>query len=263
MAGSSSGAPTTICWLALGGRYRALCTTLQIVGKEAERRAGRRRSRRSTCPCPLYTRAQAKTTTARPRNPSTGSKALTTDRDEEIFAAAFDGRIIRRFLGLRGTPLPDDRLQSGLPRSSCLYADPDSTIPLVIRDDHRRRAGRRRAPSREPAALDRRWRCFSASWDYQFHRFQLLSADVRGRRGSRRSRMLVDMRRAMYGHLQRVSLSFMDKTEVGRLMSRLQGDVNVRSRNFSKRRSWPSGISSSSSALSSCSAESRMWSSAC
>ncbi|TGP83903.1 ABC transporter ATP-binding protein, partial [bacterium M00.F.Ca.ET.222.01.1.1] len=28
------------------------------------------------------------------------------------------------------------------------------------------------------------------------------------------------------GHLQRVSLSFMDKTEVGRLMSRLQGDVN-------------------------------------
>jgi ATP-binding cassette subfamily B protein len=30
----------------------------------------------------------------------------------------------------------------------------------------------------------------------------------------------------MFDHLQRVSLSFMDKTEVGRLMSRLQGDVN-------------------------------------
>ena len=30
----------------------------------------------------------------------------------------------------------------------------------------------------------------------------------------------------MFAHLQRVSLSFMDKTEVGRLMSRLQGDVN-------------------------------------
>src|SRR3546814_16343382 len=29
----------------------------------------------------------------------------------------------------------------------------------------------------------------------------------------------------MYAHLQVVSLSFMDKTEVGRLMSRLQGDV--------------------------------------
>jgi ATP-binding cassette subfamily B protein len=38
--------------------------------------------------------------------------------------------------------------------------------------------------------------------------------------------VLFDIRRAMFEHLQRVSLSFMDKTEVGRLMSRLQGDVN-------------------------------------
>lgn len=38
-------------------------------------------------------------------------------------------------------------------------------------------------------------------------------------------RILFDMRRAMYLHLQRISLSFMDKTEIGKLMSRLQGDV--------------------------------------
>ncbi|WP_377297210.1 ABC transporter ATP-binding protein [Rhizobium sp. SGZ-381] len=38
--------------------------------------------------------------------------------------------------------------------------------------------------------------------------------------------VLFDIRRAMFSHLQYVSLSFMDKTEVGRLMSRLQGDVN-------------------------------------
>lgn len=38
--------------------------------------------------------------------------------------------------------------------------------------------------------------------------------------------VLFDMRRAMFAQLQCVSLSFMDKTEVGRLMSRLQGDVN-------------------------------------
>ncbi|MCT7378480.1 ABC transporter ATP-binding protein [Chelativorans salis] len=38
--------------------------------------------------------------------------------------------------------------------------------------------------------------------------------------------VLFDIRRAMFEHLQKVSLSFMDKTEVGRLMSRLQGDVN-------------------------------------
>ena len=39
--------------------------------------------------------------------------------------------------------------------------------------------------------------------------------------------LLFDLRRAMYNHLQYVSLSFMDKTEAGRLMSRLQGDVNA------------------------------------
>jgi ATP-binding cassette subfamily B protein len=37
--------------------------------------------------------------------------------------------------------------------------------------------------------------------------------------------ILHDLRAAMYGHLQKVSLSFMDRTQVGRLMSRLQGDV--------------------------------------
>ena len=38
--------------------------------------------------------------------------------------------------------------------------------------------------------------------------------------------LLFDLRRAMFAHLQRVSLSYMDRTEMGRLMSRLQGDVN-------------------------------------
>jgi len=44
--------------------------------------------------------------------------------------------------------------------------------------------------------------------------------------GSVAENVLFDIRRQMFLHLQRVSLSFMDKTEVGRLMSRLQGDVN-------------------------------------
>ena len=39
-------------------------------------------------------------------------------------------------------------------------------------------------------------------------------------------RVIFDLRRAMFAHLQYVALSFMDKTEVGRMMSRLQGDVN-------------------------------------
>ncbi len=40
-------------------------------------------------------------------------------------------------------------------------------------------------------------------------------------------RVIFDMRRAMFTHLQDVSLSFLDRTHVGRIMSRLQGDVNA------------------------------------
>lgn len=40
-------------------------------------------------------------------------------------------------------------------------------------------------------------------------------------------RVIFDVRRAMFAHFQSVSLSFMDKTHVGRVMSRLQGDVNA------------------------------------
>ncbi|HEY9234563.1 MULTISPECIES: ABC transporter ATP-binding protein [Phenylobacterium] len=37
--------------------------------------------------------------------------------------------------------------------------------------------------------------------------------------------IIVDLRREMFEHLQRVSLSFLDRTHVGRMMARLQGDV--------------------------------------
>ena len=37
--------------------------------------------------------------------------------------------------------------------------------------------------------------------------------------------ILLDLRKKMFMHLQDVSISFMDKTDVGKLMSRLQGDV--------------------------------------
>jgi len=45
--------------------------------------------------------------------------------------------------------------------------------------------------------------------------------------GRTAEKVLFDIREAMFSHLQHVSLSFMDKTETGRLMSRLQGDVNA------------------------------------
>ena len=40
-------------------------------------------------------------------------------------------------------------------------------------------------------------------------------------------RVIFDIRRKMFDHFQDISLSFMDKTHVGRIMSRLQGDVNA------------------------------------
>ncbi|MDP3747754.1 MAG: ABC transporter ATP-binding protein [Phenylobacterium sp.] len=40
-------------------------------------------------------------------------------------------------------------------------------------------------------------------------------------------RVIFDIRRKMFDHFQDVSLSFMDKTHVGRIMARLQGDVNA------------------------------------
>ena len=40
-------------------------------------------------------------------------------------------------------------------------------------------------------------------------------------------RVIFDVRRAMFAHFQDVAMTFMDKTHVGRIMARLQGDVNA------------------------------------
>lgn len=39
--------------------------------------------------------------------------------------------------------------------------------------------------------------------------------------------IIFDLRRAMFEHLQRIPLAVLDRTQVGRLMARLQGDVNA------------------------------------
>ena len=40
-------------------------------------------------------------------------------------------------------------------------------------------------------------------------------------------KVIFDVRRSMFAHFQDVALTFMDKTHVGRIMARLQGDVNA------------------------------------
>ena len=45
--------------------------------------------------------------------------------------------------------------------------------------------------------------------------------------GGASQRVLYDLRGQMFGHLQRVGLSFTDRIEIGRVMARLQGDVGA------------------------------------
>ena len=137
--------------------------------------------------------------------------------EEEMFGAAFDGRIVRRFWGFV-TP-HRRRVWIGV-AAVLVFTLTQIAIPLVLRyaiDD---------ALVAGDSGLEvLRWIVVAffavIGLNYASNFAQEL---VVGRiSGS----LLFDLRRAMYRHLQFVSLSFMDKTEVGRLMSRLQGDVNA------------------------------------
>ncbi|MES2897644.1 MAG: ABC transporter ATP-binding protein [Pseudomonadota bacterium] len=73
------------------------------------------------------------------------------------------------------------------------------------------------------AKLDRTLLAFAALvvvYSIAFFMEQWLSARLA-------QRVIFDIRRKMFDHFQDVSLSFMDKTHVGRIMARLQGDVNA------------------------------------
>jgi ATP-binding cassette subfamily B multidrug efflux pump len=135
---------------------------------------------------------------------------------EEIFGKAFDPRIIRRIW----TFVRPYRRRMALAVAAVLvFTLTQLAIPLIISYaiDHGMVTG----------GLDRNtlgWAvaAFAAAILVNYGASYLQETIV----GNVAEHVLYDMRRAMFEHLQRVSLSFMDKTEVGRLMSRLQGDVN-------------------------------------
>ena len=153
---------------------------------------------------------------SRPRPPRAvvGSQV---SRDEKIFAAAFDGHVIRRFVGF---VKPYRRFLYIAVVAVIVFTLTQLTIPLILRfviDN----ALVKEATNRdllELAALTFGAMIFT---NYIANSIQQVTV------GRVAERILFDLRRAMYVHLQKVSLSFMDKTEVGRLMSRLQGDVNA------------------------------------
>lgn len=137
--------------------------------------------------------------------------------DERIFGEVFNGRIVRRFLGF----VAPYRKALGIAFIAvAIFTASAIAIPLAIRD-----AIDNALPDGTGDASRLYWTVgvFLAlvliNSAANFVQLKLV--------GNVAEQVLADLRRAMYAHLQRVSLRFMDKTEVGRLMSRLQGDVGA------------------------------------
>ncbi len=148
----------------------------------------------------------------RPRLASIGS---TTNEEEVIFGAAFDGRIVRRFMQF---VIPyRKRLFVGL-AFVMLFTATQLSIPLIVSNTFQYLAGF------GESAFDLLKVVVLVFLGVIALNFvaNVMQEGVVARAGER---VLFDLRRSMYRHLQRVALSFMDRTESGRLMSRLQGDV--------------------------------------
>ena len=135
--------------------------------------------------------------------------------EEEIFGRVFDGKVTQRIWQF---VRPYKRKVMISIFAVLAFTGSQLTIPLLIRYA----IDNGMAPDVQPTILLKIVIIFAIIVIINFiaSRVQEL---VTGRMAEE---VLFDIRRAMFSHLQRVSLSFMDKTEVGRLMSRLQGDVN-------------------------------------
>lgn len=136
--------------------------------------------------------------------------------EEEVFGKAYDPRVVRRIWSF--VRPYQSRIFISV-TAVLVFTLTQLAIPLVIRYaiDH----------GMAPGRLDRSvmgWAtaAFAVIMLINYAASYVQESVV----GKVAENVLSDLRRAMFSHLQRVSLSFMDKTEVGRLMSRLQGDVN-------------------------------------
>lgn len=142
---------------------------------------------------------------------------LKEEKDEKIFGAAFNGHVIRRFIGYMR---PYRRALWLAVGCVVLFTASQLAIPLVI--------GTAIGKALSPGAMDGRLLGLVALVFAAVISINALAGTAQeiivGKTGER---ILFDLRRAMYAHLQKLSMSFMDQTEVGRLMSRLQGDVGA------------------------------------
>lgn len=136
--------------------------------------------------------------------------------EEEVFGKAYDPRIIRRIWSF--VKPYQSRIFISV-AAVLVFTLTQLAIPLVIRYaiDHGMTKGRL-----DQSVMIAATGAFALIILINYAASYVQESVV----GKVAENVLSDLRRAMFSHLQRVSLSFMDKTEVGRLMSRLQGDVN-------------------------------------
>jgi ATP-binding cassette subfamily B protein len=138
---------------------------------------------------------------------------LGTNDAEEIFMA-FDARIIRRFFAF---VRPHRALLLGAQAAVLISALSSVAIPWTIG------AIVNAAIAHNERSLEQRMGLFAALVAVTaFAGFcdQWMTSRLA-------QRVIFDVRRAMFAHFQDVALTFMDKTHVGRIMARLQGDVNA------------------------------------
>ncbi len=133
---------------------------------------------------------------------------------EQIFGDAFNGQVVKRFITF---VYPYRKLIAMTMVAVLIFSATTLAFPLLVKyaiDRGLQGAGDKELLGVAVAAL------FGAVLLNYLSNFLQEIIVVR-----LSMRVLFDLRRSMYLHLQRVSMSFMDKTEVGRLMARLQGDV--------------------------------------
>ena len=149
--------------------------------------------------------------------PPRGVIGAQVSHDEEMFGRVFDGRVMRRFFSF---VWPYRRLLALALIAVLVFVATQLTIPLVIlyAIDHVIQAGAAAKVALSSVII------FLAAVVLVNYLANYSQEALVGRIAEN---VVVDLRRAMFAHLQRVSLSFMDKTEVGRVMSRLQSDTGT------------------------------------
>ena len=150
-------------------------------------------------------------------NPERAVVGAQISHDEEMFGRAFDGRVMRRFFAFVW-PYRTTLVLALL--TVLVFVGTQLSIPLMIlyAIDHTLSPADIAATTLGSVVM------VFASVILLNYLANYLQEILVGRVAEN---VIIDLRRAMFSHLQGVALSFMDKTEVGRVMSRLQSDTGT------------------------------------